>query len=38
MLFVERSIDNLVNFEKVISKNKLFMKKVNNLLDINNLR
>jgi len=35
---MERSVDNLVNFEKVISKNKLFLEKVNNLLGINNFR
>jgi len=35
---MERSIDNLVNFEKVISKIELFLKKINNLLGINNFR
>jgi len=31
-------IDNLVNFEKVTSKNKLFLEKVNSLLGVNNLK
>jgi len=34
---MELAIDNLVNFEKVISKITLFLKKVNNPLSINNL-
>jgi len=32
------TIDNLVNFAKVITKIKLFLKKINNLLGINNVR